>query len=156
MFSRPVSSGWIPLRISMSEAIRPVVETRPAHGCVIREMSLRVVDFPPPFAPITPTASPSLTENDTSASAHTYDSAAPPRFSLSKVRDTSPASVRLWLTCFLRPPSRYRFHTWDSSTTGGPSDDIGEPGVETLVQPVAADGGDRSDHGRGPDRSPGR
>jgi len=68
-FSRPVSSGWKPVPTSSKLPTRPRISARPCVGVVIRVSTLRSVDFPAPFRPMTPSAWPSSRLNETSLSA---------------------------------------------------------------------------------------
>src|SRR3990172_4762175 len=158
MFSLPVSSGWIPLRISISEPTRPRVPTEPDQGSVIREISLSVVDFPLPFGPMMPTASPSCTWSETSASAQMLptrsSSGVRLRPARSRASPTSVASRRSRVTRGRFSPSRYRFHTCSSLTTGDPLDDIGERPIDPLVPPVREEEPHGSDDGGAHQRPP--
>src|SRR5205085_2072269 len=132
----------MPLLISISEPTRPVVVTFPDQGSVMREISLREVDFPLPFGPMMPTASPSWTSKETSASAQMFATGSPPpdfRPERSSAVVTLPESVPLVVIPLRRSPSLNRFQTCSSRTTGAPSDDIGEAPVDALVPPVGDD-----------------
>src|SRR2546423_3170404 len=159
MFSRPVSSGWMPDLISISDPMRPCVRIVPAQGSVIREISFSIVDLPLPFGPTIPTASPSRTANETSASAQMLEIAPPPSPPLRPERSMAavscPANVRFFVTPLRRSPSLNRFHTCSTSTMGRPaSDDIGERPVDPLVPPVGETHRDERDDGRGADGPP--
>ena len=69
MFSRPVRSGWNPVPTSKSEPTRPRSRAVPSVGSVIRLRTFKSVDFPAPFRPRMPIASPWLISNETSLSA---------------------------------------------------------------------------------------
>jgi hypothetical protein len=70
MLSVAEKSGLNPAPSSSSDTTRPQPTTRPSVGRVTRAMILRSVDFPAPFAPITPRIMPCGTEKDTWRNAH--------------------------------------------------------------------------------------
>ena len=78
-FSRPESSGWKPAPSSSSAASRPRTSTAPRVGRTIPASSFSSVDFPEPFAPMTPRVSPAGTSKETPSSAVTPPSAAEDR-----------------------------------------------------------------------------
>src|SRR6266540_4974259 len=178
MFSRPVSSGWIPARISMRAPILPRTRTLPDQGSVTREMIFSVVDLPLPFGPMIPTASDSRTVNDTSARAQMLARCEGPRPSegafspaRSMASENRPVALRLEARATRRrSPRRKRFHTCSSEiitrsrpgapaviglwTSASPSDDIGEGGVEPLEHAVGDDDEDQAHAGGDPERPP--
>ncbi len=70
-FSRPLKSGWKPAPISSSAVTRPFTSSVPEVGFAVPARSLSSVDFPEPFAPTTPKASPGWIAKLTSRSACT-------------------------------------------------------------------------------------
>ena len=70
-FSRPEISGWKPAPSSISAETFPSTRSVPEVGLKRPATSLRSVDFPEPFAPMTPNVSPRRTSNETSESAET-------------------------------------------------------------------------------------
>ena len=82
----------MPLLISISEPMRPLVRTSPAHGSVIREISFSAVDLPLPLGPMMPTASPSRTVKLTSASAQMFAIEPPPSPPCSPLRSMAAPS----------------------------------------------------------------
>src|SRR5680860_314556 len=132
MFSRPVSSEGIPDITSMIAPTLPWVCTRPLWGNMRPLTIFSSVDFPAPFAPTTPTASPGSTENEMSRSTQRHGlSPAVPRI--------LPCARLAWSRSSWRPRStRKRFHTW--STTTSPSRDIREPRLEPLEHQERAEG----------------
>lgn len=80
-FSRPEISGWKPAPSSMRAETFPSTRSVPEVGLKRPATSLRSVDFPEPFAPMTPNVSPRRTSNETPESAETVSegSSARPR-----------------------------------------------------------------------------
>jgi hypothetical protein len=74
-FSRPEKSGWKPAPISRSADTRPRTSARPEVGRDVPASTFSSVDFPDPFAPITPSVSPVSTAKLTSSSAVTSEPA---------------------------------------------------------------------------------
>ena len=70
-FSRPEISGWKPAPSSMRAETLPSTRREPEVGLKRPATSLRSVDFPEPFAPMTPKVSPRLTPKETPESAAT-------------------------------------------------------------------------------------
>ena len=68
-FSRPEISGWNPAPSSMRAETRPATARLPREGFVMPATSLRSVDLPEPFSPMTPKADPCGTSNETSSRA---------------------------------------------------------------------------------------
>src|SRR5687768_9298156 len=135
-FSRPVSSGWKPVPTSSRLATRPLIETRPSVGSVMRDRTLSSVVLPAPLWPMMLTTSPRLISKSTSRSAQNSSTtspstmarprtmSAPLRSALRKPRDsastnTGPASVRWPMMNFL-PSFSARM------TTSDMSDHVGE------------------------------
>src|SRR5436853_253465 len=137
----------MPLLISISDPTRPLVLTVPDHGSVMREISFSEVDFPLPLGPMMPTASPSATSKETSASAQMFSTGPPPPDftpERSSAEVNRPESVPFVVMPLRRSPSLNRFHTCSTWTTGAPLDDIGEAPVDALVPPVGHDERDRA------------
>src|SRR3954471_9160081 len=134
----------MPRCICSGDPTRPLVFTVPDHGSVMREISFSDVDFPLPFGPMMPTASPSATSKETSASAQMFSTGSPPPDftpERSSADVTRPESVPFVVMPLRRSPSLKRFQTCSSRTTA-PLDDIGEAPVDPLVPPVRHDEGD--------------
>jgi len=70
-FSRPEISGWKPAPSSMRAETLPSTRSVPEVGLKRPATSLRSVDLPEPFAPMTPNVSPRRTSKETPESAAT-------------------------------------------------------------------------------------
>ena len=68
-FSRPEISGWKPAPSSMRAETRPSTARLPRVGLVMPATSLRSVDLPEPFSPMTPKVDPFGTSKETPSSA---------------------------------------------------------------------------------------
>ena len=70
-FSRPEISGWKPAPSSMRAETLPSTRRVPEVGLKSPATSFSSVDFPDPFAPMTPNVSPRRTSKETDESAAT-------------------------------------------------------------------------------------
>src|SRR5581483_5681600 len=134
MFSRPVRSGAIPARTSISAPTRPPTSTRPAVGYITRVRIFRNVDLPAPFEPTSPQDSPGCAVKSIWRSAHRHPGLFCPR-----IRSRS-RPIWSWRYVGLLS-TRKRFHT--SVVAIVPSRNVGDPRFQTLEEDVAADEDDR-------------
>src|SRR4029450_1902326 len=154
-FSRPVSSGWKPVPTSSRLATRPLIESRPSLGSVMRDRILSSVVLPAPLWPMMLTTSPRLISKSTSRSAQNSSTVSPStmarpcsmsvplRNALRKPRattstNTEPTSARWPMMNFL-PSFSARMATSDMS------DDVGKGAFAAAEGMRAPHQNDRDD-----------